>query len=129
MPRPWTGFWRCCADDQPAVRCAGVASLRLYGYAQGHGRAGHALAQQVLEADPFSGALFAFRGKRGGLIKRLWYDGQSLCLFSKRLEKGHFVWPVTPTGRVLLTPAQLSMLLEGIEWRMPQRTPRPELAG
>ncbi len=87
------------------------------------------LAQQVLEADPFSGALFAFRGKRGGLIKLLWYDGQGLCLFSKRLEKGHFVWPVTGTGRVLLTPAQLSMLLEGIEWRMPQRTHRPELAG
>ena len=87
------------------------------------------LAQQVLAEDPFSGALFAFRGKRGGLIKLLWYDGQGLCLFSKRLEKGHFVWPVTGTGRVLLTPAQLSMLLEGIEWRMPQRTHRPELAG
>ena len=46
------------------------------------------------QEDPFSGALFAFRGKRGGLIKLLWFDGQGLCLFSKRLEKGHFVWPV-----------------------------------
>jgi transposase len=72
------------------------------------------LAQQVLAEDPFSGALFAFRGKRGGLIKLLWFDGQGLCLFSKRLEKGHFQWPVTDTGRVSLTPAQLSMLLEGI---------------
>jgi transposase len=52
-----------------------------------------------------------------------------MCLYSKRLEKGHFVWPVTNTGRVSLTPAQLSMLLEGIEWRTPQRTHRPELAG
>ena len=70
------------------------------------------LAQQVLEEDPFSGALFAFRGKRGGLIKILWFDGQGMCLFSKRLEKGHFLWPTTNTGRVSLTPAQVSMLLE-----------------
>ena len=63
------------------------------------------LAQQVLAEDPFGGALFAFRGKRGGLIKLLWFDGQGLCLFSKRLERGHFQWPVTDTGRVSLTPA------------------------
>jgi len=87
------------------------------------------LAQQVLEGDPFSGALFAFRGKRGGLVKLLWFDGQGLCLFSKRLDKGHFQWPTTDTGRVSLTAAQLSMLLEGIDWRMPARTRRPELAG
>jgi transposase len=87
------------------------------------------LAQQVLAEDPFSGALLAFRGKRGGLVKRLWFDGQGLCLFSKRLEKGPFQWPVTDTGRVSLTPAQLSMLLEGIDWRMPARVRRPELAG
>ncbi len=87
------------------------------------------LAQQGLAADPFSGALFAFRGKRGGLVKLLWFDGQGLCLFSKRLEKGHFLWPTTNTGRVSLSPAQLSMLLEGIDWRMPQRLRRPELAG
>ena len=87
------------------------------------------LAQQVLQENPFSGALFAFRGKRGGLVKLLWFDGQGLCLFSKRLDKGHFHWPVTDTGRVSLTPAQLSMLLEGIDWRMPARVRRPELAG
>ena len=87
------------------------------------------LAQQVLEENPFSGALFAFRGKRGGLVKLLWYDGQGMCLFSKRLERGHFVWPATNTGRVSLTPAQVSMLLEGIDWRMPVRIRRPELAG
>ena len=56
------------------------------------------LAQQVLTEDPFSGALFAFRGKRGGLVKLLWFDGQGLCLFSKRLERGHFVWPASPPG-------------------------------
>jgi len=82
-----------------------------------------------LTEDPFGGALFAFGGKRGGLVKLLWYDGQGMCLFSKRLERGHFVWPVTGTGRVALTPAQLSMLLEGIDWRVTVRPRRPELAG
>jgi transposase len=87
------------------------------------------LAQQVLQQDPFGGALFAFRGRRGSLVKLLWYDGQGMCLFSKRLERGHFVWPVTASGGVSLTPAQLSMLLEGIDWRVPQRVRQPELAG
>jgi transposase len=87
------------------------------------------LAQQVLNEDPFGGAVFAFRGRRGGIIKLLWYDGQGVCLYTKRLERGHFVWPMSETGRVALTPAQLSMLLEGIDWRMPQRVRRPELAG
>ena len=87
------------------------------------------LAQQVLEEDPFSGALFAFRGKRGSLVKLPWFDGQGLCLFSNRLEKGHFQWPTTSTGRVSLTSAQVSMLLEGIDWRMPLRVRRPERAG
>jgi transposase len=87
------------------------------------------LVQQVLNENLFDGALFAFRGRRGGMVKLLWYDGQGMCLFSKRLERGHFVWPVTATGRVSLTPAQLSMLLEGIDWRMARRERHPDLAG
>ena len=54
---------------------------------------------------------------------------QGLCLFSKRLDRGRFVWPVTATGTITLTPAQLSMLLEGIDWRRPERTFTPTLAG
>ena len=96
-------------------------------HAQRHGWFGDVGAAGA--EDPFGGALFAFRGRRGGLVKLLWYDGQGMCLFNKRLERGHFVWPMTETGRVSLTPAQLSMLLEGIDWRMPQRVRRPELAG
>lgn len=63
------------------------------------------LVQQALEDDPHSGAIFAFRGKRGDLVKLLWYDGQGLCLFSKRRERGRFVWPMIRTGTVSLTPA------------------------
>ena len=87
------------------------------------------LVQQALEQSPHSGALFAFRGKRGDLVKLLWYDGQGLCLFAKRMERGRFVWPSTKTGSVSMTPAQLSMLLEGIDWRRPERTFTPSLAG
>ena len=87
------------------------------------------LVQQGLSEDPFDDGLFAFRGKRGGPIELLWYDGQGMCLFGKRLERGYFVWPVTDTGRVSLTPAQLSMLFEGNDWRMPKHARRPELAG
>jgi len=73
--------------------------------------------QQHLGHDPFNGQFFVFRGKRGDLIKILSWDGQGLCLFAKRLEKGRFVWPQAKEGAVSLTPAQLSMLLEGIDWR------------
>ena len=87
------------------------------------------LAQEVLKQEPFSGHLFVFRGKRGDLVKVLYWDGQGFCLFAKRLEKGRFVWPITKEGSVTLTPAQLSMLLEGIDWRTPQRTWQPTVAG
>jgi transposase len=87
------------------------------------------LAQDVLKQDPFSGAVFCFRGRRGDLVKILYWDGQGFCLFAKRLEKGRFTWPNTKEGSVTLTPAQLSMLLEGLEWRAPQATWAPTLAG
>ena len=80
-----------------------------------------AQAQSVLGQDPFSGHVFCFRGRRGDLVKLLWWDGDGLCLFAKRLERGRFVWPRAEEGVVVLSRAQLSMLLEGIDWRMPQR--------
>ena len=85
-----------------------------------------ALVQTQLAAQPFSGHVFVFRGRRGDLLKLLWWDGQGLCLFAKRLERGRFVWPSASTGAVALTPAQLAMLLEGIDWRMPRRTWEPQ---
>ena len=87
------------------------------------------LAQDALEQDPFSGHLFVFRGRRGDLVKIIWWDGQGACLFSKRLERGRFVWPSPINGKVAITSAQLSMLLEGIDWRAPVRTWRPLKAG
>ena len=81
--------------------------------------------QNVLKDDPFSGHLFIFRGRRGDQIKVLWADSDGLCLFTKRLERGRFVWPVTRDGKVHLTPAQLSMLLEGINWKHPKPSRQP----
>jgi len=45
------------------------------------------LVQQRLTADPFDGAVYAFRGRRAGLIKLLWHDGIGLCMLTKRLEQ------------------------------------------
>ena len=78
--------------------------------------------QTVLELQPFSGHVFIFRGRRGDIVKCLWFDGDGLCLFAKRLERGRLVWPKAESGTVSLSPAQLSMLLEGIDWRHVERT-------
>lgn len=87
------------------------------------------MVQETLKRNPHNGNLFVFRGRRGSLIKVLWHDGQGMCLFAKRLERGRFIWPSPADGVVRLTAAQLSMLLEGIDWRAPLRTWRPEVAG
>jgi transposase len=86
-----------------------------------------ALAQTTLAENPFSGHIFVFRGRRGDLVKLLWFDGDGLCLFAKRLERGRFVWPQAAGGAVALSAAQLAMLLEGIDWRRPVKTWRPEV--
>lgn len=87
-----------------------------------------ALVQTTLAENPFAGHVFVFRGKRGDLVKLLWWSGDGMNLYAKRLERGRFVWPQATTGSVHLTSAQLSMLLEGIDWRRPIRTAQPEYA-
>jgi transposase len=82
---------------------------------------------KVLQADPYSGHVFVFRGKRGDYVKVLYWDGSGLCLCAKRLEKSRFVWPPIIDDCLHLTPAQLALLIEGIDWgrAMPSFTPRP----
>ncbi|MDE2250316.1 MAG: IS66 family insertion sequence element accessory protein TnpB [Gammaproteobacteria bacterium] len=84
-----------------------------------------ALVETTLAERAYGGDVFVFRGRRGDLVKVLWADRDGLCLFAKRLERGRFIWPQATTGTVHLTPAQLPMLLEGIDWRRPQRTSQP----
>ncbi|MCY0854162.1 IS66 family insertion sequence element accessory protein TnpB [Cupriavidus sp. D39] len=83
-----------------------------------------AKVQATLEDNPFGGDLFIFRGRRGDTLKLLWATGDGLCMFVKRLEAGRFVWPQADGGKIHLTQAQLSMLLEGIDWRQPRHTNR-----
>ena len=87
-----------------------------------------ALVQMQLAEAIYSGQLFVFRGRRGDRVKLLWWDGDGLCLFCKRLESGKFVWPQASSGTAYLTGAQLSMLLEGIDWRRVRRTQVPQMA-
>ena len=88
-----------------------------------------AQAEASLAEDPFCGHLFVFRGRRGDILKIIWWDQQGACLFSKRLERGRFVWPAAKAGKVSMSSAQLAMLLEGIDWRTPQRTWQPLTTG
>ncbi len=77
-------------------------------------------AGSVLALDPFSGHLFCLRSQRGDYLKILYWAGSGLCLFAKRLERGRFVWPQVVDGALILTPAQLALLLEAIDcgrWR------------
>jgi transposase len=102
---------------------AGVTDMR---------RGMNSLALQVQEGlgrDPHAGDLFVFRGRKGHLVKSLWHDGLGFSLYAKRLERGRFLWPSATDGVVAISPAQLGYMLEGIDWRNPQRTWRPLAAG
>lgn len=86
-----------------------------------------ALVQEHLKSDVFAGDVYVFRCRRADRVKILVWDGSGLCLFHKRLEQGRFTWPPIRDGVVRLTPAQLSMLLEGLDWSRvrPKTVPRP----
>ncbi|EFC6723476.1 TPA: IS66 family insertion sequence element accessory protein TnpB [Escherichia coli] len=76
--------------------------------------------QHVLDEPPFSAHLFIFRGRRGDTIKILWADADGLCLFTRRLEEGQFIWPAVRDGKVSITRSQLAMLLDKLDWRQPK---------
>jgi transposase len=75
------------------------------------------LVPEAMLADPFSGTIYVFRAKRADRIKLIFWDGTGLCLFAKRLEDGIFRWPRMEDGVMRLSAAQLSALLEGLDWR------------
>ena len=93
----------------------------------------NSLALKIQEGsgrDPHGGEVFCFRGRRGDLIKVLWHDGVGMSLYTKRLEAGKFIWPVSQSGSAVpVSSAQLGYLLEGIDWRNPRWTQRPAKAG
>jgi len=87
------------------------------------------IVQQALRRDAFAGDLYVFRGRAGSLVKIIWHDGIGMALYAKRLEKGRFIWPSATDGIVALTASQLACLLDGIDWRNPQYSWRPQSAG
>jgi transposase len=90
-----------------------------------------ALVREEMRADPFSGAIYVFRAKRADRVKLVFWDGTGVCLFAKRLEDGKFRWPAVQDGVIRLTAAQLSALLEGLDWRRVhevRETPAPAAA-
>lgn len=89
------------------------------------------LVSEALREDPFNGALFVFRSRRADRIKILAWDGTGLCLYSKRLEKGQFAWPPIRDGSITLSASQLSLLVEGSDWRLLSKraVKPPERAG
>ena len=85
--------------------------------------------QESLKRDPHAGDLYIFRGRRGDLAKILWHDGIGLSLYAKRLDRGKFIWPSASAGAVSISAAQMAYMLEGIDWRNPQLTWRPQERG
>lgn len=75
-----------------------------------------AYVEQQLKADPFSGIVYVFRSKRADKVKLLFWDQTGLVLVTKRLEDGRFRWPAIQDGVMRLSPAQLSALMEGLDW-------------
>lgn len=87
-----------------------------------------ALVRDQMGADPFCGVVYVFRAKRADRIKLIFWDGTGMCLVAKRLEDGKFRWPKVHDGVMRLSAAQLSALLEGLDWRRvheARETPAP----
>ena len=89
-----------------------------------------AVVQQARCDNVFSGDIYIFRTKRADRIKIVAWDGSGLWLLQKRIENRHFIWPPLQDGTIVLSPAQMAMLLEGLDWRrvVPLKTKKPELA-
>lgn len=89
------------------------------------------LVRQHLDADPLAGDLFVFRSKRGDRVKLLYWDNDGLAIWYKRLEEGTFLFPTAdalraPIGThgLAIRPADLAMLLDGVDLASVQRRTR-----
>jgi len=82
------------------------------------------LTREVLEQDPLSGHLFAFRNRRGDRLKVLFFASGGYCLFYKRLERGTFRLPTGEGMRLEIDAGDLGLILEGIDLSSAKRRPR-----
>ena len=104
---------------------------------QGHGWACRLRQEQESRPTRSRAIVYVFRAKRADKVKLLFWDGTGVCLVIKRLEGAKFRWPAIQDGVMRLSPAQLSALLEGLDWarvhmrrvRAPQATRMILVAG
>ena len=75
-----------------------------------------AIVEGELKLEPYSGVIYVFHAKRTDRVKLVFWDCTGLCLLAKRLEGSKFHWPRIEDGVMRLSPAQLSALLEGLDW-------------
>jgi len=115
---------RCAVGDRAVARRARLSRQRRDRHATWHGQ-----PRRARPGGPRRGSVrrvgVRLPRPQGRLVKSLWHDGIGLCLLTKRIEQGAFPWPTTPTGSVQLSPAQMSLLLKGLEWRKVQPPWRP----
>ena len=75
------------------------------------------MVQNAMAEGPFSGDLFLFCGRDKTVIKALYWERNGFCLWVKRLERGRFPWPDGEASARELSPSELGMLLDGIDFR------------
>jgi transposase len=86
------------------------------------------LTREVIGQEPLSGHLFVFRNRRGDRMKILWWDGDGLAIFYKRLERGLFQFPAPrEDGSVEIDAAMLAMIFDGIDVTTVKRRTRYSL--
>nr|WP_249789237.1 IS66 family insertion sequence element accessory protein TnpB [Bradyrhizobium sp. NBAIM02] len=127
--RPCSEYLSCCGDDDPdSERRQGLDRHWPHRHASRHAKPG-SYGSRELEARSHAGELYIFRGRRGDLVKILWHDGLGMSLYAKRLDRGKFIWPSASAGAVSISAAQMAYMLEGIDWRNPQLSWRPQSVG
>lgn len=85
-----------------------------------------AMVQEILHQSPFSGHLFVFRGRRNDRVKILYWERGGFAIWYRRLEKGTFRFPEKGEDCFEMEPAELALLLEGIDLRGARRRKRFE---
>ena len=75
-----------------------------------------ALVAEALDRDPYCGDVFVFRSKRSNRLKLLAWDGSGVILATKWLESGRLTWPPIADGAVIISPAQMAMRVDGLDW-------------
>jgi transposase-like protein len=117
-------------DDDRSGRRQSAFGARLYRHEKGHGRTGDACSEHA-EERPVLRSFVRLPRQEGANRQDPFLGREWIVSFTKRRDRSGFVWPrlVELGGTITLSPAQLAMLIEGIDWRSPERVWKPAIAG